>query len=134
MGVLLPDATRLAPLRVLEHPELSDIWRTGDEMRKGINLRKTVIYAIHRRLTGGPKTASDAAPVQRMGLEGAFADLRGLLGPMKVKESDPQHKKDGVSRLANGALSKELSPDLYEKHYALMFQGRSVFDHVDHAP
>ena len=137
-GVVLTTATRLAPLRILEHKPLCDVWRSGKSMRTHISLRKTVIYAIHRRLTGGPKSLADIAPQKKMSLAEAFAELRAMVGYVatagdkKLSDLDRQRKEDGVSKLANSILNQqEIMPEDYESQYSLVFPNSTVFDPVE---
>lgn len=50
LGVLIRGGEMTAPLRILEHPDLRTVWRRGNTMRDVIHLRKSVIYALHRRV------------------------------------------------------------------------------------
>jgi hypothetical protein len=75
----MPDGSRIAPLRILEHPRLRGVWRSGKAMQIAITFRKTVIYALYRRITGMARNPADAAEERmfpRMTPEEAWTDLR----------------------------------------------------------
>eukprot|EP00798_Chlamydomonas_sp_ICE-L_P032782 gene32782-33846_t len=80
-GLWNKNGAPLAPLRILEHSMLrSFVWRWGGDGNKMRNLMywKVLVYALHRRVTGGPRSQSDVdGDVQHapMNLQAAKEDL-----------------------------------------------------------
>ncbi|EFJ41719.1 hypothetical protein VOLCADRAFT_98326 [Volvox carteri f. nagariensis] len=110
-GILLPRRRgRLAPLSVLEHRDLRSVWRSGKDMIKNINLRKTVIYALHRRVCGQPRNKEDVAAGRQyepMDLAAAWDDLQTTYG------GGPSRPLS-VSHLARSI--REMPPATYEAY------------------
>lgn len=108
LGILLKGNRRTAPLWVLEHPSLRNVWRCQGKMIDEVSWRKKVIYAIHRRVHGAPRKSADVAVdkrYDRMQVDAACADL---LASTSVKGKAPT-----VSQLARGGI-KEMTPAAYE--------------------
>eukprot|EP00798_Chlamydomonas_sp_ICE-L_P005977 gene5977-5267_t len=120
-GLWNKNGAPLAPLRILEHSLLrSFVWRWGGDGNKMKNLMywKVLVYALHRRVTGGPRSQSDVdGDVQHapMDLQAAKEDLGRV-----QKDIGPETGLSGLSRgLLEGrqarGVEKEFSPDVYEK-------------------
>ncbi|GLC43056.1 hypothetical protein PLESTF_000307400 [Pleodorina starrii] len=111
-GVLLPRREgRLAPLCILEHPDLRSVWRSGRDMIKEINFRKAVIYALHRRIFGQPRskeaaTAAAQTQYEVMDLAAAWADLQ--------REYQQGGRAPSVSLLSR--TIREWKPSDYEEY------------------
>lgn len=114
---------RIAPLRILEHPEMlvhkkgsqGPVWRNGAAMRKYISSIKVLVYAVHRRVSGGPKTKEEADATlsgavhrPRQALSAAIGSLEALMNG-----TDP-HNKPTVSKLEQILRASEISPAQYE--------------------
>jgi hypothetical protein len=124
-----------APLRVLEHPAMQGHWRCLG-MRAAVSMRKTVIYALHRRLVGAARTQDDVDNARRYNpmttIEAAAEDLWQLLlvhkeaqregqvvGTSASRHPHLQEPLQFMSQLARSVLPRiELSPCKYEEYCA----------------
>ena len=104
-----PGVERIAPLRVLEYVQICaglPLWRCGDAMKDAINRRKTVIYAIHRRVVQKGVTVAVACD-----------ELRTVCR----KQGQPMSVSAMATALTNKAtcaqlgIDVEVSPSVYEK-------------------
>ena len=120
-GLWNKNGAPFAPLRILEHSLLrSFVWRWGGDGNKMKNLMywKVLVYALHCRVTGGPRSQSDVdGDVQHapMDLQAAKEDLGRV-----QRDIGPETGLSGLSRgLLEGrqtrGVEKEFSPDVYEK-------------------
>lgn len=108
------DRSRIAPLRFLEmaHTTIKELWRAG-ETRKTVNLVKRVVFAVHRRVYGLPRSQDEAGaqvPPEHVGKSLSLGDACQM-----VENMAPKCAK-GISWAANHGLSSEWSPDAYEAY------------------
>lgn len=85
---------KLAPLRVLEHPKLRNLWRysgPGTSMGKPTTLIKNVVFAVHRRVMGFPRKPDDGSHTP-MTLHEAIKDLEQVLSSYKSRFNGPHEK------------------------------------------
>eukprot|EP00798_Chlamydomonas_sp_ICE-L_P010451 gene10451-8406_t len=119
---------QLAPLRVLEHPQLRELWRytTGASIGKTILIIKNVVYALHRRVMGFPRKAGDAGK-PKMQLDEAIKDLNKALldytlSRIQGATANPKASQAGLYKLGEPIITAnkehclaEYTPVKYEK-------------------
>lgn len=121
-GVFVPSGgTTVAPLRVMEHPQLRELWRNQTLIRNHVGRLKRLVYALHRRVLGLPYQVRAAhkgeteVPTSKeaMTLEEAVAALQRIeRAKRRVEEGG------GISFLMNKLLptfQQEPTPGDYEK-------------------
>lgn len=113
---------RLAPLRILEHSLLKSVWRGGnlsggDVVCKNVRHLKAIVYALHRRVTGAPRTKWSNQWHQPMDIQAAKEDLTKMkikLGPFCTL-SALSRALTGEYDKNHGRIDKEWNPMEYEK-------------------
>jgi len=115
------DQKRTAPLSMLEHPELAGIWRALGSMRTDVNFRKVVIYSLHRRMLGAPRSLTELADNtwhNPMELAAACESLYEAVDASYAGTNSTRYRRDSVSQLARYVIPKflnELQPSRYEE-------------------
>ena len=78
--------------------------------------RKCVIYALHRRITGGPRTKSDIDAGKRYNTMTLVEACEDVINTYSTEDK----KRPGVSNLSRNHVPKsELAPSVYATHVGL---------------
>jgi hypothetical protein len=122
--------TRVAPLRILEHPKLRNLWKFGDVVHKHVGFWKVVVYAVHRRVAGLSRHNGDNVVHQGMSLEAAVEQVQQILDRHTSSMGDNGRSKavnkPGLSKLVTSLLpGSKWTPSKYEEKF---LEGRdSIF-------